>query len=521
MKKFLTVLCLALLLTLVCASALAAGLDPKYKSNNMTINDLTKINGKDVELSPKDMKILVEPKCQTGTATVRMTDGTYETLSVDALHTLELQTLDGKKATCEQNGVGHYVCKDCGRVDPYGQGDIAIAATGHKYQDEKFVIDVKTTCTQNGKTHRVCVNCGEPEKDPLTKQIIYTYHDCTIEHAFVPGPYHIEKEQTCKEGGKRYLTCADCGEPELNTPHNPSSGIKYDATYEVPAEHTFGAYVVTVPATCKPGLKTRYCSVCNFKESVEIPGTDAHQYEENLVPNLPCTATGGVPDPATFSVAKRVCKICGYEDPAYVAPTNYLKHHSFTADPEGVNTPAGCVGSGLYGTKALVCTSCGGKLVENIPPATSHSWGAWELKVKPGADGTKNGVWERKCTNYKCVQTETYVGTTAPSGAAPVPSVTEKPSTTPTTSGSEKYQFTSWGFSGSSVSGSVAGNVSYRTPGLSVNVIIYTPTGTFLSVNAPVDEDGHFSVSAGGAVYAVSVQLKDNTKTYQTEGKYV
>ena len=71
------------------------------------------------------------------------------------------------------------------------------------------------------------------------------------------------------------------------------------------------------------------------------------------------------------------------------------------------------------------------------------------------------------------------------------------------------------------MSGSVAGNVSYRTPGLSVNVIIYTPTGTFLAVNAPVDEDGHFSVSAGGAVYAVSVQLKDNNKTYQTDGKYV
>ena len=41
------------------------------------------------------------------------------------------------------------------------------------------------------------------------------------------------------------------------------------------------------------------------------------------------------------------------------------------------------------------------------------------------------------------------------------------------------------------------------------------------NIPAPVDEDGHFSVSAGGAVYAVSVQLKDNTKTYQTDGKYV
>ena len=520
MKKFLTVLCLALLLTLVCASAMAAGLDPKYKSNNMTINELTTINGKTVETAPKDMTILVEPKCQKGSAKIRMTDGTYEVLPVDPLHNLELQTVDGKKATCEDNGVGHYVCKDCGRVDPYGQGDIAIAATGHKYQDEKFVVDVETTCTKNGKTHRICVNCGEPERDPVTHNIIYTYHDCSTEHSFVPGPWKIEKEQTCKEGGKRYRLCATCGEPELNTEHNPASGIAYDAAYEVPAEHTFGDYVVTVPATCKPGLKTRYCSVCNYKESVEIPGTDAHDYEEILNPILPCTATGDVPDPATFSLAKKVCKICGYEDPTYVAPTNYLKHHSFTADPDGVNKPAGCVGSGIFGTKALICTNCGGKLIENIPPATSHNWGAWELKVKPGTDGTKNGVWERKCTNYKCVETETYVGTTAPKGAAPLPST--EPSTNPDTpTGGEDYQVTSWDFTGSGVSGQVAGNVSYRTPGLCVNVIIYTPNGTFLATSAAVDENGKFSVSAGGAVYAVSIQLKDNNKIYKTYGKYV
>ena len=142
--------------------------------------------------------------------------------------------------------------------------------------------------------------------------------------------------------------------------------------------------------------------------------------------------------------------------------------------------------------------------------------------VAPGKDGSENGVWERTCTNYHCIEKQTYVGKTAPQGGS-TPTTPPAPTTTPTDTptGTENYKFTSWSFNGSSVSGSVAGNVSYRTPGLSVNVIIYTPNGTFLSVNAPVDENGKFSVSAGGAVYAVSVQLKDNNKTYATEGKYV
>ena len=510
MKKFLFVLCLALLLTLICTSALA--LDSKYKSNGATIDTLTVINGKNVHTS-HDMTILVEPTCQTGTVRIRMEDDTFEVLSVDPLHNLALKALDGKEAKCGENGVGKYVCKICGTVDPYNQGEIAIAALEHKF--EKEVVDSEPTCTKKGKAHLACIYCGEPKTTLLGSIEYYELPS----HTFQAGAYKIEKLQTCKEGGLRYQTCAICGEPELTS--YPTGPIAYDPLYQLPADHTFGDWVVTVPGTCKVGLKTRYCSVCNYKESVEIPATDAHDFEEKLIPVLPCTATGGVPDPATFTVAERVCKICGYKDTTYTPPTDYLKHHSFIADPDGVNTPAGCVDSGIFGTKALICTRCGGKLIQNIPPATSHSWGPWTMKVKPGTDGTKNGVWERKCTNYKCVETETYVGISAPKGADPVTPVVD-PTTAPTSpTGTENYKITSWTFTGSSVSGSVAGNVSYRTPGLSVNVIIYTPTGTFLAVNAPVDEDGHFSVSAGGAVYAVSVQLKDNNKTYQTDGKYV
>ena len=52
MKKFLTVLCLALLLTLVCATALAATIGSQYKYHGNTIDSLTTVNGKAVATTP-------------------------------------------------------------------------------------------------------------------------------------------------------------------------------------------------------------------------------------------------------------------------------------------------------------------------------------------------------------------------------------------------------------------------------------------------------------------------------------
>ena len=391
---------------------------------------------------------------------------------------------------------------------------------------DKKVIDIPETHLADGKYHMQCSICG---KDDTNTDGSIKYQPLT-KHTYTPsGTYQIEIVQTCKDKGVRYELCELCGLPEKNPPEK-------DAAYNVLAPHTFGDWVVIKPASCVDGVKSRYCSVCNYEETQVIPASGSHDFTYTVTaPACTKDAYLGMPapkaDPSTLTVKAR-CNGCGlektldYSDPADKAVidskySNYYDHHKFVADPKGVNTPAGCVDSGIYGTKQLICSICGGTRTQNVPPATQHNYGEWKLVVKPGTDGTKNGVWERYCTNYMCTKKETYVGISAPKGADPVTPVVD-PTTAPTSpTGTENYKITSWAFTGSSVSGSVAGNVSYRTPGLSVNVIIYTPTGTFLSVNAPVDEDGHFSVSAGGAVYAVSVQLKDNSKTYQTDGKYV
>jgi hypothetical protein len=519
------VLCLALLLTLVCASALAA-VPSKYTSNGKQINMITTYG----DFTVVDSVLLEEPKCKTGKARLIFMGGNSEIIDVDPLHDVEVKVKGSNVPLCEANGVGQYVCKDCGAVDPYKEGDIPISPTGHHFT--KLVIDQKETCTKDGKLHYECSTCGKKQTTeekgvPPFDQTVY--YEIITAHGFVPGVYKVVKEQTCKEGGQRYRLCAKCGEPELDS--YPGGSIVYDAVYALPADHTYGDWIVdtTIPA-CMPGVKVRYCSVCNYKDTVVIPPSREHEFKVTLVFTGTCTQTGGLADAVTpadvdATRSKKVCKTCGQEvpfDPYSDIPANCYDQHTFVSDPNGVNIPAECVG-GLDGTQTLICTKCGGHRVHNIPHATEHKWGEWVLKVKPGTDGTPNGVWERSCTNYHCIAKDTYVGKTAPKGATPIATPTTKPTTTdaPVYTGVEKYSLASWSFNGSGVSGQVAGNVSYRTPGLKVNVIVYTPTGTFLSVSSPVDEDGKFDVSAGGAVYAVSLQLKDNNKTYQNDGRYI
>lgn len=512
MKKFLTVLCLALLLTLVCGSALAAStLDSKYLHNTVVINALTTVNGKTVDTGTPDYIITVEPKCVTGTVKIKMTDGTYESVSIDPIHNWGLKAKDGKDASCEVGGVGQYVCKDCGAVK---EGEVTIPATGHKF-DVK-VIDNAETCSKDGKYHMECSYCGQAELTSDKSGIKYT---AIPKHTFQPGPIVIERVQTCQQGGIKYTTCVICGEPEWAV-----LGVekKLDAAYAAKGPHTFGEWIVTKPATCtgEDGFQSRYCTLCNAEETQIIVAVGEHDWDYKIVENGKCKVTGTDAAVATkdcFSTAKRVCKICGKEeelDDAYFSLVGYYKHHSFVE--KEVVVPAGCI-DGSDGSRILVCSKCGGLRTESIPKATKHNFGSWQVVVKPTA--TTNGVWERYCTNYACTAKENYVGKTAPKGADPVPTV--KPTGTTTPGGTENYKVTSWNYNASGVSGQVAGNVSYRTPGLSVNVIIYTPQGTFLAVSSPVDENGQFSVSAGGAVYAVSIQLKDNNKTYQTDGKYV
>lgn len=514
MKKLLTVLCLALLLTLVCASALA--LDTKYMHNGQTINlimSLGTVNGKTIDTSRVPV-VVVEPKCATGRVDIPVVPtaaNKYEAISLDPIHDWKLVTYDGQAASCEKGGLGHYVCEMCGVAKP---GDVEIPRREH--DKTKEVIDKAATCSKDGLKHLECKYCGEPEKnaDGTTKYTTISY----TTHTYREGPIKVDKVQTCKEGGIRYYTCAECGEPKWKT---PGTEIDIDTGYNVPGPHDWGEYIITTPATCVDGSQTRYCKVCNTSETKVIEGTGLHTWKYTIIPNGKCYNGKPIADVSCFSTAKRTCSVCGLEEAltdAYFIDNNYTSHHAYTVSKDYPSQPAGCV-DGSDGYRYLVCSKCGDVYLETLPHAVHHTFGEWQMIKKPTA--TTDGIWERYCTNYMCTGKESYVGKTAPSGAAPVATSTSGSSTTPP-SGSENYKITSWNASTSGASGQVKGNVTYRTPGLHVHVTVYSEGGFYVSVDAPVDESGHFSASTSGAVKAIRVNLTDNSgKDYFTQLKHV
>ena len=578
MKKFLTVLCLALLLTLICTSAMAT-IDAKYKNNKNTIASMIGKEWNGYFIKAIDT-VSVYPTCtaagtalvQTqirewdGTAYVPGADGPTLEMSIDPLHSwkypdwasvpdteivdkncltivkrnvcticgyAETKTFDnpytggkhnfvltpiaGSTATCQKPGLAESICSVCKQKNPDMPGTYEIAKVDHEFTVRKD--DVVTTCDLGGKYHYVCKWCGTPEVDSYN-QIIY--HTTTPHTPIWSTDTKIEPgdEPTCTKNGRSHLYCTLCGAPKRS-----GSAIDYitdpaiDPTIKA-LGHDWTEWTVTKAPTCVDGKEERGCLRCGISDTRAIPATDEHTWVEKRVYDMNCYKNpDGSAAPAS-GMLYTTCSVCGADKagspaPFYDADFTH-SNHQFVRDTSRayLNEPAGCVG-GADGKEAVKCTVCGGTAVRTVPAKTSHNWSAWKQ------DEVIKTKWTRKCTNETCSEMQTYIGTTPPKDAVAPTTSTEPAPTSTATTGTENYKITSWSFTGSSVTGQVAGNVSYRTPGLSVNVIIYTPTGTFLAVSSPVDENGKFSVSAGGAVYAVSVQLKDNTKTYQTDGKYV
>ena len=574
MKKLLTVLCLALLLGLVCASALA------YTHNGVDVSKLVdkEYNGYFIDSigsvimepscsqegiievntveriwddsDPKDGKWvkgtnpgptfslsldkehkwdypdietakIIEENCETITRRRicslcnKAETKTFTNTSTSGTHHYVLTAVEGEEgATCQRGGKYVYVCTYCKQVQPNSE---VVVGEKADHQFSKRVDDVKDTCATGGKYHYQCKWCGLDEKDE--HGLIKYYETAPHTPEYTTGDDTVVVEQpTCKKPGKSYHYCKLCGAPEPD-----GAGIKYITDGSIDPKvaqlnHEWTDWTVTRPATCIEGEKQRQCKLCGEIQAEKIASQpDKHTWKTQYANNAYCFRDPVTGEAAELDPSKvlRICSVCNEIDTTYTPTHNDLMAlHNFVEDTSTgrayLKKAPGCV-DGEDGVTPIVCKNCGGVATRTVPHATQHNYGAWKN------DPAGSNRWVRECQNLNCHDIEEKISDKAPGGTT-APAPTTKPDT-PT--GSENYKIISWSFSGSTVSGSVAGNVSYRTPGLSVNVIIYTPTGTFLAVNAPVDEDGHFSVSAGGAVYAVSVQLKDNNKTYQTDGKYV
>ena len=102
--------------------------------------------------------------------------------------------------TCAKEGIGHSVCKDCGKTLEENK---PIAATGKHVAADELVVDTAATCGQDGVGHSVCKTCGTTMEENLAIA-------ATGKHSYDKGVVTVQPTTT-KEGVKTY-TCGVCGD---------------------------------------------------------------------------------------------------------------------------------------------------------------------------------------------------------------------------------------------------------------------------------------------------------------------
>ncbi len=176
----------------------------------------------------------------------------------------------------------------------------------------------------------------------------------------------VTKEPTCTEAGTKTSVCADCG-AALGTESIAATG------------HSFGAWTVVTPATCKEeGLEKRVCA-CGAEETRAIAKAAHTPGEWEVVKDATCTEAGE-------KVQK--CAVCGEVLATEAIPA---KGHSL-ADPEITKMPT-CTEEG---EQKGVCSVCGNEVTEAIP-ALGHDVTEWTIDKDADCteDGLKHGICNR------------------------------------------------------------------------------------------------------------------------------
>lgn len=225
-------------------------------------------------------------------------------------------------ATCMENGLGKYICLECG-----AETAKTIPARGHDMQ----IIEEESkepTCTERGHHHLKCSRCGY-EKDEYLN---------ALGHDWVT----VSDTADCTHAGEKKKVCLRCGKEEV-------------ITYKEPLGHKL-KLIETKQATCEEdGYKKYQCTRCKeefFEDIVPALGHDWEMIEHK-------DATCGIP-----GYDKYKCKRCGK-----IEFRNQDKYpaleHAMVEDPARSHDP-NCTEDGLKVTKC-VREGCHYEVEETIP----------------------------------------------------------------------------------------------------------------------------------------------------------
>ncbi len=385
-KKFLLVAMLALLLCLVCGSALASG-SCKHSMTSTVVEEPT--------CTEKGRIELVCSSC-----------GYESSASIPATgHEKNPTKVVGIRATCDKDGHYNLFCSKC-------RGFVAtnvetIPATGHVWQDKPFKTKA-STCTTAGEERYMCKKCTEVHVVPLAKDS-KNHSNIQLDIAVMP---------TCVKDGYYNLKCLDCNTiVEKNAQSFPATGhfwrdtpskvidptctekgeIQYKCerctevhiTKRAALGHNY-APSYTIPTCRNEGVWYKVCQVCEHTivdETREKDPMKEHAWGELIVENAPtCTEKG-----SGYYLCQNVIdgKKCNTKKPVTLDAKGHHYLSSYTIPT--------CRNEGVWYKECDVCGDSYEDTTREKTPAKAHAWG--ELIVETAATCTEKGSGYYLCQN--------------------------------------------------------------------------------------------------------------------------
>lgn len=243
-------------------------------------------------------------------------------------HTGVMDPKKSKAPTCDEEGIRHMVCVDCGY-----EWDEVRAPERHVWDNGTLVSEA--TC-EHGAIYRFhCSTCNEDQECEVSGK---------LDHCWTNEK--VLRKETCYAEGLKQYTCKYCGiTKEEPIPKNEL--------------HTYDNGVITKDPTChEPGIKTYTCTGCGHQFTAELDVTD-HRFDVVGITKEPtCTETG---------IRLEKCINCG-DTREIVLEKNPMNHvHLETVE---VVKEATCISDGV---KKSVCKDCGANVTEKTP-ALGHDW---------------------------------------------------------------------------------------------------------------------------------------------------
>lgn len=466
MKKLLTILCLAVALSLLCGYALAAN-DPYADAHVIGQAGLEGLIGtayKDIgEVEGYDTaawnKIKASAVCGEyyeidvwGTTMVGNIEKEVHAKAYVCAFDHEWVNTGAKSekdvaATCTKDGKDYSHCKNCGKQSA---DYVKVPALGHVFQ----LLPVKgkePTCTAKGQKIMTCIRCGITSGDAVpVDKIDHDFSKLVFVEPKCKANYASEDPDAIMEPGYYYYVCAyGCGTAEEvdenGDPVKTEFTLEQYQNDEIPGlegkkkapegydGHDWSDWQHNYkPATCTaPAKDRRFCKRCTMEEWRDSEdGPIPHKWvidtkealncastAEDVKARIKCSYENKLPEGYDVVIIDEVV-----EDNKTITPKTAqlvdedgnvvleiaLLHNFVVKEEEGVDNPtkATCVDDSII-TK--VCTICGEEREEKFADKLGHKLSDW----KKEADINGTLVWQRVCERCHEVA-ETFVGPVPP-----------------------------------------------------------------------------------------------------------